>query len=192
MQRRKQLISQIVELELTMFLSVPTSHIYRCQEDANNFRLHRRAQFAAWSVSTLESYLIDLQSAKNDGRNLMTAKYARMDNLLPCQNTCHLIDIIIDLALAGQKEFVVSYPNLMRRGRPLVTEDDSAGLTSFETYLRGELETYSEKTLEHLHDDILILNQSGSSLSEAIYKELALQWGFHSLEELETHLMRYN
>jgi hypothetical protein len=185
MEQRKQLISQIVDLELSMFLSVPTSHLYRCQEDPENFSLHRRVQFAAWSIPTLKSYLIDLQKAYHDGCNLMTIKYARMESLLPCQNNSELIDIIIELVLAGQKEFIASYPNLMRRGRPLLSKNDSNDLTSFETYLRSELETYSENTLKLLHDDILILNKSGSSLSESIYNELASQWGFHSLDELE-------
>ena len=188
METRNLITEQILELELAMFLSVPTTHRYRCQEDPESFKLHRKAQFAAWSVPALESYLIDLQQAKAADRNLLAIKYARMDNLLPCENVSPLIDAIVELALAGQKQFIANFPFLMRGGRPLSKQEDAPGLTSFETYLRGELETYSEKTLQLLHDDMTALQQSGSSLSEATYLYLAEQWGFESLEALEKTL----
>jgi hypothetical protein len=188
METRNLVTEQILELELPMFLSVPTTHRYSCQEDPDSFKLHRRAQFAAWSAPALESYLIDLQRAKAANRNLLAIKYARMDNLLPCENVSPLIDAIVDLALAGQKQFIASFPYLMRGGRPLSKQEDAPGLTSFETYLRGELETYSEKTLQLLHSDMIGLHQSGSSLSEATYRYLAGQWGFDRLETLEKTL----
>jgi hypothetical protein len=176
-----------------MFLSVPTTHRYSCQEDPESFRLHRRAQFAAWSAPTLESYLSDLLRAKKAERNLVAVKYARMEGILPCENFSPLIEAIVVLALAGQGRFIADYPCLMRGGRPLSKEGDAPGLTSFETYLRGELETYSEKTLELLYGDIVDLQRSGTNLSEATYRNLARQWGFDSLEALEETLQKkYN
>lgn len=188
METRNIIIEQILELELAMFLSVPTAHRYRCQEDPESFKLHRQAQFAAWSAPTLESYLIDLQRAKAAERNLLAIKYARMDNLLPRENFSPAIDTIVPLALQGQKAFITRHPYLMQGGRPLAKEQDAPGQTSFETYLRGELETYSDKTLDLLHGDMLALQESGSSLSEATYRHLAKQWGFDSLETLEQTL----
>lgn len=188
METGKRITEKILELELVMFLSVPTTHRYRCQEDPESFKLHRKAQFAAWSAPALESYLIDLQQARAAGRNLLAIKYARMDNLLPCENTSPWIDTIVELALAGQEQFISRFPFLMRGARPLSKQEDAPGLTSFETYLRGELETYSEKTLKLLHDDMTALQKSGSSLSEATYRYLAGQWGFDSLETLEKTL----
>jgi hypothetical protein len=192
METRETIIDQILALELAMFLSVPTEHRYLCQENPENFKVHRRAQFAAWSNPTLESYLIDLQSAKTGKRNLLAIKYARMDDLLPRENFSPTIEAIVDLAVQGQKQFIARYPCLMRGGRPLSRQEDTPGLTSFETYLRGELETYSEKTLKLLHDDILALQKSGSSLSETTYRNLAKQWGFDSLEILEKTLQEKN
>lgn len=188
MEDRIRLTEQILELELVMFLSVPTARQYSCQEDPEGFKLHRRAQFAAWSPATLESYLDDLQKAKAVGRNLLALKYARMDHLVPCENFSPLIDALIDLAVQGQKQFIVDYPALMRGGRPLREAENAPGLTSFETYLRGELESYSERTLERLYRDMLELQKSGSSQSEVIYRFLAGCWGFDSLENLEITL----
>lgn len=188
MEDRMLLTEQILELELDMFLSVPTSHRYRCQDDPAGFKLHRRAQFAAWSPATLESYLDDLQRAKGAGRNLLAVKYARMDNLIPCENFSLLIDSVVELAMQGQEQFMVDYPGLMRGGRPLRKAEDVHGLTSFETYLRGELESYSERTVKRLYRDMLDLQKAGSNLSEAIYRFLAEQWGFDSLQNLEITL----
>jgi len=36
-----------------------------------------------WSKEMLESYFDDLVIAQKKGRNLVTEKYARMDNLIP-------------------------------------------------------------------------------------------------------------
>jgi len=190
MEGKNVIIEQILELELAMFLTVPTTHRYSCQEDPDSFRLHRRAQFAAWSTPTLESYLLDLQRAAKAERNLVAVKYARMEGVLPRENFSPLIAIIVDLALEGQKRFIDDFPCLMRGGRPVCKEQDAPGLTSFETYLRGELETYSETTLELLYCDMVDLQESGTNLSEATYRNLAIQWGFGSLEELEETLRK--
>lgn len=182
------LIENILTLEWEMFQTVPTDHRYSCQEDQKTFQLHRRAQFAAWSVPTLESYQLDLQLARSAGRNLMAIKYARMDDQLPRENFSSRIEAIVDLVAQGQKQFIAKYPGLMRGGRPI---DDSAGdpdRVSFTTYLRGELETYSETTLGLLLADIRALQKMESSLSEVIYTYLAKQWGFDSIDALEKRL----
>lgn len=184
------LTDRIMALELAMFQTVPTSQPYSCQEDPQSFTIHRRAQFAAWSVPTLESYYYDLRAAADAGRNLLAIKYARMDNLVPCSNFSPRIDSIVNLAMAGQQQFMAAYPRLMQGGRSLSTSSDGNGLTSFETYLRCELETYSETTLGLLLADVRMLQQSGSSLSEAVYRCLAQQWGFDSLEALEACLQK--
>lgn len=179
---------QILELEHNMFQNVPTTHRYHCQEDAQSFQLHRRAQFAAWSLPTLESYLQDLKEAQDAERNLMAIKYARMDNLVPCENFSPRIDTIVTTVLAGQKQFIEKYPRLMQGGRPVDKDQDSSDMTSFETYLRSELETYSETTLGLLMADMMMLQNEGSNLSEVTYSYLAKQWGYDSIDDLEKSL----
>jgi len=188
MDSKQQIIEQILDQELEMFLTVPTTHKYSCQSDPNGFKLHRRAQFAAWSQATQESYLNDLHQARENGQNLLTIKYARMENRLPRCNFSPLVETVGDIIMEGQRRFISNYPYLMLRGRPLSEQESQPGLTSFETYLRGELETYSEMTLELLYMDILALQENGVSFSEAIYQYLALEWGFESLETLEKTL----
>jgi len=62
------------------------------------------------------------------------------------------------------------YPNILSRGRPL--EDDGSGSTSFTTYLRGELETYSDRTLELLHGDIRRSAERGENWAVQTYTQL--------------------
>jgi hypothetical protein len=185
MKSREELIDQIVELELKMFLAVPAQGKALCRQHPDHFRLHRRAQIATWSPATLTSYLDDLHQAKASGHNLMTLKYARMDNLLPRKNAHPLIDKIVDILCREQREFIARYPNITSGKRPLSSGEDTPTLIAFGTYLRSELETYSKKTLELLYQDIQRLRADDMSMPEATYRHLARQWGFPSLEDME-------
>ena len=93
MMPKEKLISEIIEIEMEMFLSVPSSQKTSCQKYPLKFEMHRRAQFLPWSEDTLESYLGDLNKAVKKSVNLMTQKYARMDNLIPQTNKNPLIKI---------------------------------------------------------------------------------------------------
>ncbi len=182
---REKLIRQIVESELRMFLTVPADGVYSCRQQPDNFRLHRRVQFAIWSDDTLSSYLNDLEQAEKEKRNLLTMKYARMDDLLPRENFNPLIDTIADIQYQWQQEMFSTYPHLMAGARPLSEVDDSELKTSFETYLKGELETYSNNTLSLLHRDLRNLARKGMNGSKIVYDCLIREMGYNSLEEVE-------
>jgi hypothetical protein len=182
MAARERIIAKIVELELEMFLAVPADGVYRCQQEPDGFELHRRAQFSMWSEDTLQSYLDDLYRAKEDGKNLMTIKYARMEDLIPRENRNSRIDEIVTVQCRWQREMIDTYPYLMAGARPLSRSDDANYNTSFEIYLRGELETYSEGTLALLHRDILKLKKTCVNGSEIIYEHLARELGYDSVE----------
>ena len=185
---KKDIIEEILSKELTMFLSVPSAQKSTCQEHPESFKLHRRAQFSSWSKDTLESYLHDLERAQENGTNLMTLKYARMDNLIPELNSNPLIDTIVGYKCSWQRSMMKKYPGIMSGGRPLSSAEDSAIMTSFETYLTGELETYSDATLELLSKDILAKHAQGISMAEEIYTFLAKEMGYGSLDEAEQTL----
>jgi hypothetical protein len=191
MDHRTQLVAQIVEKELEMFLSVPADGEYSCRQQPDSFRLHRRVQFSIWSDDTLSSYMQDLVKAEAENRNLMTLKYARMDNLLPRENFNPLIDAIADIQYRWQLEMFKAYPNLMTGARPLSEEDNTALKTSFETYLKGELETYSGNTLSLLHRDLRKLADSGVNGSQMVYDSLVREMGYASLDDAEQAQKRY-
>jgi hypothetical protein len=169
---RTKLIDTILAAELKMFCSVPAQGPNPCLACPEAFKMHREAQFSIFSTKTLESYLEDLTSAVESGRNLMTHKYARMDNLIPRQNHSPLVDKLTGIMTAWQLEVVEKYPDLMKRARPVLSEQDALQATSFETYLRAELETYSENTLYLLDQDLEKLLAEGKNGSEEVYHYL--------------------
>jgi hypothetical protein len=182
------LIEAILAIELGMFQSVPTETRSSCQEHPESFRLHRRVQFCAWSRDTLASYLDDLRRAKEQGRNLMTYKYARMQNIVPRENYDPLIEEIVSMHSGWQNQMFEKYPRFMRGARPLSSAEDTDGATSFQTYLRGELESYSERTLELLHGDMMEKRSRGINMSEEVYELLVREMGYPSLAEVERAL----
>jgi hypothetical protein len=80
------------------------------------------------------------------------------------------------------------FPAIMGSTRPLDSASDDCWMPSFETYARGELETYSDGTLASLHADLQDLLARGINASERIYRLQAEQSGFDSLEAAEAQM----
>lgn len=186
---RENLIQEILDMELRMFLSVNPMEPVSCQQDPEGFRVMRSAQFSVWSEQTLVSYREDLKKAITEKRNLMTLKYARMDNLIPKLHDNimveNLIDEIVAIQVEWQREMMARYPHLMRRGRPLESEGKTTRTTSFVDYLRGELETYSADTLARLYEDLTEGQSKEENLIEQIYSHMVKGLGFSSIDEAE-------
>ncbi len=186
---RDELIQEILEKELQMFLSVRAQEPVSCQQDPEGFRMTRAAQFSVWSEQTLASYREDLEKAVEQGQNLMTLKYARMEDLIPKLHDDILVDNLLDqivaIQLAWQKEIMAKYPYLMKRGRPLEEGEEALQTTSFVNYLRGELETYSADTLAHLYRDVTESLANDRNLTQAIYENMVKSHGYASIEEAE-------
>jgi hypothetical protein len=187
---KERVIEEIMKIELVMFLTVNSQKTSSCQEYPESFRLHRRAQFSSWSPETVGSYLDDLMEAQGAGKNLMRIKYARMQGLIPSQNSNPIIDEIVRLQIIWQNEMFRKYPALMSNARPLTDEGESAQMTSFETYTRGELETYSSRTLKLLHADMLLKLEKGVNMSEQGYECLVRECGYKSLTEAEQRFLQ--
>jgi hypothetical protein len=182
---KKELVERILAVELTMFLNVRTSGRAACQEHPEEFRRNRTAQFFTWSEKTLMSYLDDLMSAQEEGNNLMTLKYARMGNQIPRLNDDPLIEKIVVRQTVWQKDLAARYPFLMGRARVIESRQDTDWQTSFETYLRGELETYSGKTLRSLYEDLQRYEQDHQNMNQRLYEFLVRDLGYGSLDEAE-------
>ncbi len=181
------LIDKILEIELKMFLSVNTFQKYSCQEDPDSFKRIRKAQFQSWSEKTLGSYLHDLEDAEKKDINLMNYKYGQMDNLIPPINNNPIIDKIVEIQYQWQISMFKKYPNLMSGARPVSSNDDAEYKTSFETYLKGELTTYSDTTLEYLYHDMLEMQINDHNMSEIIYEKMVVGLGYDSLDDAELH-----
>ena len=189
MPERDELIQEIIENELRMFLSVQAREPVSCQQDPEGFRVHRAAQFSVWSDQTLASYREDLEKAAEQGRNLMTLKYARMEDLIPKLHddilVDNLIDQIVNIEVAWQEELMARYPYLLKRGRPLNDGEDGLQTTSFVKYLRGELETYSAETLANLYRDVSESRDKNQNQAVKVYENLVKNHGWNSIEEAE-------
>ena len=180
MSDRKQLIEQILEIEMKMFLATPSREHAVCQDSPNGFILTRGSVFELWSTETLESYLEDLKRAEADNRNLMAEKYARMENLVPCLNINPTINEIVEIETAWQDAVRARYPHLMD-GRP----ETGICKAEFDVYLRCELETYSRRTLRlYLANDHDYL-ENGVNQAEEKYRLIVQKLGYASLKDAE-------
>jgi len=186
---KAETIKDILKIELEMFKQVRTAESSNCRENTDAFLLVRGAAFVRWSAKTLACYLLDLQEARQDGRNLMTEKYARMDNLIPCLNDGQLIDEIMAIEIEWEKEVRAKYPHVV--GQPFPeSADTEVGLDNFKNYLRSELETYSDTTLVSYYTDLLEAAGNSENLTEKVLADIFRRRGFTSLAEAETSFAR--
>jgi hypothetical protein len=186
----EKIVLDIVELEWEMFSDVNNmGGKASCQEDFMTFKIMRASQAEAWSVELLRSYYDDLLQAKSQNRNLMTEKYARMMESLPVvdKKTLDQIERIIEINLKWKIETADKYPNLTNRGRVIYTKEDSMNSTSFETYLRGELRTYSSNTIQLYYEMMLDYSKKGENIEEVYLENTVKKYGYESLEKAEKY-----
>ena len=80
------------------------------------------------------------------------------------------------------------YPALARHGRPLRTVQDTPEQTSMETYNRGELRTFSRRTLTLYRDFLYTCRARGQNLAMEVRTHQLPAQGFASLEAAEAAL----
>ena len=85
------------------------------------------------------------------------------------------------------EDFAKQYPKLAGQARNIHTTEDTAWNTSYETYLRGELLTYSETLLQQYGAWIVQLHRNGKNLAEMTMTNTAAFYHYISLEEAEAH-----
>jgi len=158
------LIDNILDIEQEMFLSVKTKKepfcLVACRENPVPFRGVRRAAFETWDELTLGSYLKDLKEAKEKGLNLMSLKYARMNNQIPCLNDNPIIESILIIHSDWNFEFFNKYPDIGNNSQESIK------------YLRGELETYSDRTISKYYDNLIRAKSEGRNLVEETYRNM--------------------
>lgn len=202
MMNKKSLIEQILKIEWDMFATVNNEGgKAACQMDPATFRIMRTSQYATWSEELLDSYLADVTSARDTGRNLMTEKYARMMESTFPDEYARIAGALppLDPSLTGKVDAIVAahiqwkealdqrYPHLGDRNRPIRTKDDKVGLPSVETYTRAEVQTYSAKTVDLYHAAIMDRLQKGTSEAEENLLNQVREYGFDTLEAAEAY-----
>ena len=88
------------------------------------------------------------------------------------------------------EEFAAQYPHLAGNARSIHTYEDNGWDTSYETYLRGEISTYSDKMLELYGRYIAAHAAAGKNLAGEIMANSAHMYGYGSLEDAEEGLRR--
>ena len=170
-----------------------------CQTHMREFAMNRLAQFLTWSDEMRQSYYQDLSEAEAIDWNLVTEKYARMMkytapaeyaalcNRLPVISEVkeRLVNRIVPIQMRWQKEYTDRYPMVSRGSRPTDHQQDADYVTSFETYLRCELYTYSERTLRAYLTHAEAMERNGINMTILNLEFMAKLYGFSSLQEME-------
>ena len=181
----QELLNDIIEIELNMFQQVKTVETSLCQERPEAFKIMRGMTHSVLSAETLKSYLEDLRKAKAEGKNLVTGKYARMQNLIPPlkfdPTIKNIIENIVKTENYWMKEISAKYPCCLM-----------GQIGNFEVYLRGELETYSDETLRLYFADIAKAEREGRNLAKERYDKLAKNLGYDSIDSMEKTIAQQN
>jgi hypothetical protein len=183
---KNELLEHVLDMEWEMFAAVKSAQPVSCQSSPDKFRAIRGSVFEMWSDEMLASYLIQLTVSKMQGRNLLTEKYARMDNLIPPLTESPFLDEIVEINELWQNELQKNFPALYKcccRS----TEQTGDG-RNFSVYLRSELETYGDNTLELYYAKIKHAYDQKRNLSIEALQHLIEKSGYKDLEHAESCL----
>lgn len=200
---KSALVNELVSLEWEAFDKVENEGGRAdCQDDFNTFSIMRKSQYYAWTEEMLKSYVSDFRRANARGWNLITEKYGRMmESTAPARYAQikdsfpkipemkkEIIEEIVRIQVGWMEEFASQYPKAAGNARSIHTSEDTPFNTSYETYLRGEISTYSDETLDLYGRFIAGLCKEGKNLAKIIMGNTAFLYGYGSLEELEEKL----
>jgi hypothetical protein len=197
---RIELIANIIGKEVVMFADARNiGGPAPCQLDLDAFRRVRESQMNSWDDDVLESYLDDLFQAEKAGRNIVAEKYGymmektsivefekiRVQLPIVTENKKRMIDEIVVIHRMWIEELAAKYPRVLRYGRPLTSKEDLPGAPSMETYLRGELTSYSEATIEKYFEMTKKFAVNGTNPIEIDILEQVRAQGYASIEKAE-------
>lgn len=197
----------IIKVEWTMFQLVQNEGgPADCQENWTTFQIMRSGQFSCWTEELRDSYFQDLSAAVQSDWNLIFEKYARMmESTAPEKYEMELKPILparskeriemqekaIAIQVKWLEEFAATYPHLAQSARVIHSSEDTPFNTSAETYLRGELSTYSDKTAKLYCDYVQQLASEGKNLTAMINENVMQQYGYQGLADAEQALSKW-
>ena len=195
-----ELAEKITELEFRAFDQVRNQGgRASCQDDWHTFHIMRMSQYQTWSHIMLMQYLYDFQREMDRGHNLIEEKYGRMmESTAPGEyekikghfpvlneEKKAIIEAVVQIQVGWMEEFEQEYPLLAGNARSVRTADDSLYNTSYETYLRGEISTYSDKMLELYGRYVAECAGRGGNLTYEIMTNSVHMYGYQGLRDAE-------
>lgn len=199
----KDLVEKIIYLEWAAFDKVINQGgRASCQDDYVTFSIMRRSQYMLWTRDMLKSFIIDFNEANKVGWNIITEKYGRMEestapeeyakikDSLPAvsDEKKALVNAMVEIQVGMMEEFAKEYPKAATQARSIHTSEDNPYNTSYETYLRGELLTYSDETLSLYGQFVVDCAKEGKNIARMTMENSAKMYGYESLEQLESKL----
>ena len=196
----EELVTKIAKLEFTAFDQVKNEggRAY-CQNDWPTFSVMRKSQYLLWNRDMLMQYYYDFNREFSMGHNLITEKYGRMmESTAPerfkeleiyfpelTEEQKRIIEQIVAIQMNMMESFAAEHPNVAHNARRLHTYEDNPEDTSYETYLRGEISTYSDKMLQLYGQFVVGCIQNGVNIAQATIENTAKLYGYADIEELE-------
>lgn len=200
---KEELIDEIVKYEWTEFDQVQNEGgRASCQDDWQTFSIMRKSQYMTWSKEMLSEYLWHINDSLKKGRNLITEKYGRMmESTAPeeyekikdafpvlSSKRKEIMETIIQIQVKWMEEFAEKYPKMAGNARLIHTYEDTPYSTSYETYLRGELGTYSEELMSLYGQFIVDLSRQNQNLAYLTMENTAKLYGYSGVEDAENNL----
>ena len=200
---KEKIINEILEKEWKYFSNLNNiGGRADCQDNREDFIIMRKSQWETFNEETLLSYLEDLNSKNNP----LFQKYAQMmkynspeeyekikDILEKASDEkTDLVNKIMFIYMEWEKEFFERYPIFSSMGRPLYSSEDDNIETSIETYLRGELLSYSEKTLKLYLNYVIYNKEKNINLAIKNMDNLARMQGFNDSNDVEEYYKNFS
>ena len=199
----EELVGRIAKTEFAAFDKVKNEggRAY-CQNDWPTFSVMRKSQYLTWDRPMLMQYLYDFEREMAMGHNLITEKYGRMmestaperyEELekhfpeIPAEKKA-VIEQVVALQMGMVEELAKEYPKVVANARSLHTYEDNVIDTSYETYLRGEISTYSDKMLQLYAGYVIRCVQEGKNIAEMTMENTARLYGYHGLEDFQASI----
>jgi len=173
---REQVVKDIIDIETEMFRGLNIGEPMP-EDRIKPFRMMRWMTYSVLADETLESWLADLRAARQARRNVLTEKYARIDNLIPQIKEHPLISNIVEAEVLWMEELHRRYPKMIKR--------EQANADLFKKYAMCELETWSDESIELYYRDVCAAQITGKNLPEERYNNMYRRTGQGTLAELE-------
>lgn len=200
---KEHLVKEIIDYEWTEFDQVKNEGgRASCQDDFHTFSIMRKSQYLTWTEDMLKEYLWHIDNSLKNGRNLITEKYGRMmESTAPeeydkikasfpvlSEKRKGIMEAIIKIQVEWMEEFAKEFPKMAGNARAIHTYEDTAFSTSYETYLRGELGTYSDELLSLYGRFIVDLSTDNKNLAYMTMDYTAKLYGYQNVEDAERRL----